>query len=101
MTLGPAIGSVKTRDITRSGRYYILEEFDRLSRLRNNGVNKAIKEKGLVQALPMKNKLVSKKEASEFLKVMKHSDYVMMEQLKKIPFRITILSLNLTSVSHH
>ena len=38
------------------------------------------------------NKPVSDEEANEFLKLMKHSEYSVVDQLKKTPARISLLS---------
>jgi len=47
------------------------------------------------------NKHVSKEEATEFLKPMKHYEYNVVEQLKKIPARIFLMSLILIYEPHH
>jgi hypothetical protein len=47
------------------------------------------------------NKPVSKEEAAEFLKPMKHYEYNVVEQLKKIPTRIFLMSLILIYEPHH
>jgi hypothetical protein len=39
------------------------------------------------------NKLISEKVANEFLKLIKHSEYSVVEQLKKTPTRISLMSL--------
>jgi hypothetical protein len=46
------------------------------------------------------NKPVSDEEANEFLKLMKHSEYSVVDQLKKTPARISLLSLVLSSELH-
>jgi len=46
------------------------------------------------------NKLVSKEKATEFLKLMKHSEYSMIDQLKKTPARIYSMSLILSLELH-
>jgi hypothetical protein len=38
-------------------------------------------------------KLISEKAANEFLKLIKHSEYSVVEQLKKTPTRISLMSL--------
>jgi hypothetical protein len=43
------------------------------------------------------NKLVSDEEASEFLKLVKHDEYSMVDQLKKTLARISLLLLVLSS----
>lgn len=39
------------------------------------------------------NKLINKEETNEFLKLMKHNEYSVVEQLKKTPTKISLLSL--------
>ena len=46
-------------------------------------------------------KPIIEKEASKFLKFIKHSEYNVVEQLKKIPTRISLLALLLNSEPHH
>ena len=46
------------------------------------------------------NKPVTEKEASEFLKFIKHSEYSVIEQLNKTPARISFLSLFQNSEVH-
>jgi len=43
------------------------------------------------------NKPITKKETNEFLKPMKHNEYNVVEQIKKSPARISLLSLILIS----
>jgi len=47
------------------------------------------------------NKPVSKEEAAEFLKSIKHYEYNVVEQLKKIPARIFLMSLIPSYEPHH
>jgi hypothetical protein len=42
------------------------------------------------------NKPISEEEAGEFLKLMKHNKYSVVEQLKKTPGRISLMSLILS-----
>jgi hypothetical protein len=46
------------------------------------------------------NKPVTKEESNEFLKLIKHNEYCIVDQLKKTPGRISLLSLILSSMSH-
>ncbi|XP_052481154.1 uncharacterized protein LOC128035453 [Gossypium raimondii] len=46
------------------------------------------------------NEPVTKNEAREFLKFLKHSEYSVVEQLRKQPARISVLELLLSSESH-
>ena len=50
-------------------------------------------EKKDKKALESISKPVTKKEACEFLKFIKHSEYSVIEQLNKMPARISLLSL--------
>ena len=52
------------------------------------------------KALERTNKHVIKKEACEFLKFIKHSEYSVVEQLNKTPARISLLSLFQSSKTH-
>ena len=45
-------------------------------------------------------KIVTEEEACEFLKLIKQSEYSVVEQLKKLPARISLLSLLLNSEAH-
>ena len=46
------------------------------------------------------NEPVSEAEANEFLKFIKHSEYSIVEQLHKLPAKISLLSLMLNSEPH-
>ena len=48
----------------------------------------------------MINELVTKMEANEFLKFIKHSEYSIVEQLHKLPAKISLLALILNSEPH-
>jgi hypothetical protein len=76
--------------LTRSGRCFTSEELR--------------KEKGkevvdLDKALEV-NKPVTEEESNEFLKLIKHSEYCIVDQLKKTPARISLMSLILSSEPH-
>ncbi|KAK8615420.1 hypothetical protein V6N13_017010 [Hibiscus sabdariffa] len=49
---------------------------------------------------PVYLKPVKKSEAQEFLKILKHSEYDVVEQLHRLPARISMLSLLLSSEGH-
>ncbi|XP_039057447.1 uncharacterized protein LOC120200765 [Hibiscus syriacus] len=49
---------------------------------------------------PTINESVTENEAMEFLKFLKHSEYSIVEQLHKLPSRISILALLLSSEAH-
>ena len=52
------------------------------------------------QDLESSNKPITEKEASEFLKFIKHNEYSVIEQLNKTPTRISLLSLFQNSDTH-
>ncbi|XP_027768526.1 uncharacterized protein LOC114074739 [Solanum pennellii] len=76
----------ETRGLTRSGRCYAPEELKR---------DKQIKE----NQLPMK-KPVTEEDAEEFLKKMKAQYYSVIDQLRKTPAQISLLSLLIHSKEH-
>ena len=47
-----------------------------------------------------RNELVTEAEANEFLKFIKHSEYNIVEQLHKVPAKISLLALLLNSEPH-
>ncbi|XP_017635762.1 uncharacterized protein LOC108477780 [Gossypium arboreum] len=59
-------------------------------------VVEGVKEKATKSELPV-NELVNEEEAKEFLKFLKHSEYSVVEQLRKQPARISVLALLLSS----
>ncbi|KAL4387450.1 hypothetical protein GQ457_09G014060 [Hibiscus cannabinus] len=80
---------------TRSGKRYVPEKID-------NPKGKAVavdQEKPKDDEYPV-NEPVSEEQAKEFLKFLKHSDYSVVEHLHKLPARISILSLLLSSEAH-
>ncbi|KAL4383285.1 hypothetical protein GQ457_15G026260 [Hibiscus cannabinus] len=80
---------------TRSGKRYVPEKID-------NPKGKAVavdQEKPKDDEYPV-NQPVSEEQAKEFLKFLKHSDYSVVEHLHKLPARISILSLLLSSEAH-
>ena len=48
----------------------------------------------------MINEPVTEKKADEFLKFIKHSEYSIVEQLYKLPAKISLLALMLNSEPH-
>ncbi|XP_015078423.1 uncharacterized protein LOC107022277 [Solanum pennellii] len=76
----------ETGGLTRSRRCYALEELKR---------DKQIKE----NQLPMK-KPVTEEDTEEFLKKMKAQDYFVIDQLRKTPAQISLLSLLIHSKEH-
>jgi hypothetical protein len=79
--------------LTRGGRCYTPEELEDQRRAEGKNVVELAK-------LDEVNKPVSDEEANEFLKLMKHSEYSVVDQLKKTPARISLLSLVLNSELH-
>ncbi|RDX95446.1 hypothetical protein CR513_22031, partial [Mucuna pruriens] len=77
--------------MTRSGRIFTLEA------LRNRDPTPTKKEK----IVETPKRMVTKEEAHEFLKIIRHSEYEMLDQLHKTPARISLLSLLINSESHH
>ena len=95
------------RDITRSGRCYapnVVEKvaLEKLSVLVNKEKEQPSRErKGKDKEVSEgTSKPISEKEASEFLKFIKHSEYSVIEQLNKTPARISLLSLFQNSEVH-
>ncbi|XP_052888080.1 uncharacterized protein LOC128296669 [Gossypium arboreum] len=62
-------------------------------------VVEGVKEKATKSELPV-NDLVNEEEAKDFLKFLKHSEYNVVEQLRKQPARISVLALLLSSEVH-
>ena len=58
------------------------------------------REKKNKKALEGTSKSMTKNEACEFLKFIKHSEYIVIEQLNKMPSRISLLSLFQSSKTH-
>ncbi|XP_016507809.2 uncharacterized protein LOC107825451 [Nicotiana tabacum] len=76
----------ETRGLTRSGRYFTLEKLGKAKSLKDN--------------LVLVKKSVTVEEAKEFLRKMKVQDYSIMEQLRKTPAQISLLSLLIHSNEH-
>lgn len=79
--------------LTRSGRCYTPEELERQRKAKGKEVLDLDKEFEV-------NKPVTEEETNEFLKLMKHSEYSIVDQLKKTPAKISIMSLILNSEPH-
>ncbi|XP_034899372.1 uncharacterized protein [Populus alba] len=79
--------------ITRSGRYFTPEELEKQRKAKGKEVLDLDKEFEV-------NKLVIGEETNKFLKLMKHSEYNIVDQLKKTPAKISIMSLILSSEPH-
>ena len=80
----------KISGLTRSGCCFMPEELKRAKGKEVVDLDKEIEV----------NKPVTKEESNEFLKLIKHSEYCIVDQLKKTPGRISLLSLILSSMSH-
>jgi hypothetical protein len=85
------IFQAEIRGLTRSGRCFTPEELEK---------QRKAKGKEGVDVAEEINKPITEEETSEFLKLMKHNEYSVVEQLKKTPARISILSLILSSEPH-
>jgi hypothetical protein len=76
--------------LTRSGRCFTPEELRKAKGKEVVDFDKALEV----------NKPVIEEESNEFLKLIKHSEYCIVDQLKKTPTRISLMSLILSSESH-
>jgi len=74
--------------LTKSGRCYTPKELEK----RRKEIDKSTAE-------PVKNR-VTTKEAEEFLKIIRNSEYGVIQQLNRSPTRISILELLLSSKVH-
>jgi len=79
--------------LTRSGRCFTPEELKKQRKTKGKEAIDFDKELEV-------NKLVTEEETNEFLKVMKHSEYCIVDQLKKTPAKISIMSLIPSSEPH-
>jgi hypothetical protein len=79
--------------LTRSGRCFTPEELENHRKAKGNNMVELAKTDEI-------NKPVSDEEANEFLKLMRHNEYSVVDQLKKTPARISLLSLMLSSELH-
>jgi hypothetical protein len=79
--------------LTRSGRCFTPEELENHRKAKGKDMVELTKTDEV-------NKPVSDEEANEFLKLMRHSEYSVVDQLKKTPARISLLSLMLSSELH-
>jgi len=79
--------------LTQSGRCFTPEELENHRKAKGKNMVELAKTDEV-------NKPVSDEEANEFLKLMRHSKYSVVSQLKKTPARISLLSLMLSSKLH-
>ncbi|XP_052883508.1 uncharacterized protein LOC108451283 [Gossypium arboreum] len=84
---------------TRSGRRYDPASTETKTVKEKTPIAEQRKEKTVRFESPI-NKPVTEKEAREFLKFLKHSEYSVVEQLHKQPARISVLALLLSSETH-
>nr|XP_016443204.1 PREDICTED: uncharacterized protein LOC107768594 [Nicotiana tabacum] len=77
----------ETRGLTRSGRCFAPKE---------SGKSKPLKDNPILVKKP-----VTEEEAEEFLRKMNLQDYSIVEQLRKTPAQISLLSLLIHSDEHH
>ncbi|XP_073267150.1 uncharacterized protein [Populus alba] len=83
----------KIGGLTRSGGCFTPEELERQRKAKGKDIVDAFKGMEV-------NKPISEDESNEFLKLMKHSEYSVVDQLKKTPARISLMSLILSSELH-
>ncbi|XP_034898419.1 uncharacterized protein [Populus alba] len=76
--------------LTRSGRCFTPEELKKVKGKEMVDLDKEVEV----------NEPVTEKESNEFLKLIKHSEYCIVDQLKKTPARISLMSLILSSEPH-
>ena len=91
---------VRTGRLTHSGRCYApglsgVKEGEEPTK--RSGVEAVILKKKGKEPL---NELITKAKANEFLKFIKHSEYNIVEQLYKLPVKISLLTLMLHSKPH-
>ena len=97
----PSVNDIMgTGGLTHSGRSYAPS----LSRVKGGkeGTEQSDVEVTILKKKVKKplNELISKAEANEFLKFIKHSEYSIVEQLHKLPTKISLLSLVLNFEPH-
>ena len=91
---------VGTSGLTRSGRYYApgpLGVKEREEGIEQSDVEVTVSKKKGKESL---NELVTKTEANEFFKFIKHSEYIIFEQLYKLSAKISLLALMLHFEPH-
>ena len=111
------VASVTTGGITRSGRCYtpyVLKDISKEDEVRRrkgkamemiggddlSDLSKVFTAKTTLAEKKINQEVVSKKESLEFLKLIKRSEYKVIEQLHRTPARISILSLFMYSEPH-
>ncbi|RDX63815.1 hypothetical protein CR513_57695, partial [Mucuna pruriens] len=84
------VNITKVGGVTRSGRIYTLNA------LRKKGLSTEARE-ATTKAVKAP---IAGKEAEEFLKIIRHNEYQLLDQMNKTPARISLLSLLLNLESH-
>ncbi|KAK8623538.1 hypothetical protein V6N13_118421 [Hibiscus sabdariffa] len=88
-------------NFTRSGRCYSALPQAEPTKNQKEKANDVGLDKNLDNELELEyHKPVKESKAKEFLKILKHSDFNVVEQLNKLPARISMLSLLLSSEPH-
>ena len=95
----PSTNITEVDHFTCSGRCYRPDEKKDEERKQGQPRRSKVVEKG-EPSIAEPKKVVSEKEACEFLKLIKHSEYSIMEQLHQQPAKISILALLLNSEPH-
>ena len=91
---------VRTGGLTRNGRCYasgLSRVKEKEERIEQNGVEATILKKNSKEPL---NEPITEVEENEFFKFIKHSEYSIVEQLHKLPTKISLLALMLNSEPH-
>jgi hypothetical protein len=83
--------------MTRTGRCYISDEVEKQRLAKGKEPLAPEEAKGKEQEV---NKPITEDDAAEFLRIMKRSEFNIIEQLKKTPARVSIMELILTSEPH-
>ncbi|KAL4282862.1 hypothetical protein GQ457_16G026280 [Hibiscus cannabinus] len=91
----------KVGNFTRSGRCYSQPQAEptknQKEKAHNGGQDKNLDDEPELEY----HEPIKETEAKEFLKILKHSEFNVVEQLNKLPARISMLSLLLSSEPHH
>lgn len=91
--------------MTRSGRIYTPEELGKKHATEPEKCEKgkSKKDEGIIEEMIREKeprKTVSDEEASEFLKFVKQSEYMVVDQLNRLPAKISLLALLMNSEPH-
>jgi hypothetical protein len=83
-----------TNRLTENDKCFTPEELERQRKAKDREVINGVK------GMKVK-KRISEEEAGEFLKLIKHNEYIVVEQLKKTHAKISLMSLILSFEPHH